>query len=182
MDFKANEKWESKVRDTLETYSSDSQIYNEKRGIDLFYSVAGIRQGVWGLRSMVKPTQQANDLCDPTPPIRVEQQTYRILRDTKLAREIKSSYRYQCQICDETIRLPDGSLYAEGHHIKPLGHGGPDVKGNILCLCPNHHVLLDYGCMRIDVGKLKCQFNHYICQEYVEYHNHVIFKSEERDA
>jgi hypothetical protein len=182
IDFAANKKWDSKVRDTLQTYSSDSQIYNKSRGIDLFYSVDGIGQGVWGLRSMVKPTPQAFDLDEPNSPLRVEQQIYRILRDTKLAREIKSSYQYQCQVCGETIRLPDGSLYAEGHHIKPLGHNGPDVKGNILCLCPNHHVLFDYGCMKIDVGNLRCHLHHQVSQEFVDYHNSVICKAKGRDG
>jgi hypothetical protein len=37
--------------------------------------------------------------------------------------------------------------YAEAAHIRPLGapHHGPDTPENILCLCPNHHVLLDHG-------------------------------------
>jgi putative restriction endonuclease len=35
--------------------------------------------------------------------------------------------------------------YAEACHIKPLGrpHNGPDTPENILCLCPNCHVLFD---------------------------------------
>ncbi|MBT6251913.1 MAG: hypothetical protein HOI84_01280, partial [Flavobacteriaceae bacterium] len=34
---------------------------------------------------------------------------------------------------------------AIGAHIKPLGrpHSGPDVKENLLCLCPNHHDQFD---------------------------------------
>jgi len=37
--------------------------------------------------------------------------------------------------------------YAEAAHIRPLGdpHNGPDTPDNILCLCPNHHVLFDHG-------------------------------------
>ena len=29
-------------------------------------------------------------------------------------------------------------------------HNGPDVSGNVLCLCPNHHVLVDKGTIWID--------------------------------
>lgn len=42
--------------------------------------------------------------------------------------------------------------YAEGAHIRPLGrpHDGPDSADNLLCLCPNHHVLLDTGALYVD--------------------------------
>jgi predicted restriction endonuclease len=61
-------------------------------------------------------------------------------------------HEYRCQICGKRIALPDGGFYAEAHHIRPLGspHNGPDHVGNILCVCPNHHVALDYLCLRLD--------------------------------
>ena len=45
----------------------------------------------------------------------------------------------------------NAQFYAEGAHIRPLGepHNGADVPGNILCLCPNHHVLLDRGAFSV---------------------------------
>ena len=45
-----------------------------------------------------------------------------------------------------------GRRHAEICHIKPLGrpHNGPDVPENILCLCPNCHVLLDEYSLWID--------------------------------
>jgi hypothetical protein len=36
------------IRKNIETHSSDSQVYSGKE--DLFYSVCGIGNGVWGLR------------------------------------------------------------------------------------------------------------------------------------
>ena len=35
--------------------------------------------------------------------------------------------------------------------LKPLGspHDGPDTKQNIICLCPNHHVMFDKGTFAI---------------------------------
>lgn len=91
------------------------------------------------------------------PPTRVLTVTYRILRDTKLAREVKKSCGFQCQVCSNPpLKLSDVKLYAEAHHIKPLGspHDGPDVRENILCACPRCHVLLDYGAIELDLDRL----------------------------
>ena len=74
----------------------------------------------------------------------------RIVRDTAVSREVKELHEFQCQICG--IRLEcEGGPYAEAAHIRPLGapHHGPDVIGNVLCLCPNHHVLFDHGALAI---------------------------------
>lgn len=86
----------------------------------------------------------------PGPAQRRESTTLRIVRDTAQAREIKTLYDYHCQVCDLRLVGPGGP-YAEAAHIHPLGepHHGPDTKDNILCLCPNHHVLFDLGAFTI---------------------------------
>lgn len=121
-------------------------------------------------------TPEANDLQSPED--RVPTTIYRILRDTELSRRIKYEHGYKCQVCNHTIQLPDGSYYAEAHHIKPLGipHNGPDISGNILCLCPNHHVELDYGVTAISLSALRLIDSHAIDPKYVEYHNSHIYK------
>jgi hypothetical protein len=73
------------------------------------------------LRAPVPPTQKSADLDDP--PGRIATMTYRILRDTERAREVKRMHAHECQICGETIELPDGGRYAEAHHVRPLGSG-----------------------------------------------------------
>jgi predicted restriction endonuclease len=75
-----------------------------------------------------------------------------------------------------TIELPDGRRYAEAHHIRPLGspHNGPDVAGNILCLCPNHHAELDYGVRPLELNDLRKTNAHAIDEAYVYYHNDSI--------
>lgn len=75
----------------------------------------------------------------------------RIVRDTKLSRELKKMYDYTCQICDIRISIKNIG-YAEAAHIKPLGkpHNGNDKPENLLCLCPNHHVMFDKGIFTID--------------------------------
>ncbi|MEU3985899.1 YDG/SRA domain-containing protein [Streptomyces sp. NPDC026672] len=76
----------------------------------------------------------------------------RIVRDTAAARRIKELYDHECQMCGTRLVGPDGRPYSQGAHIKPLGapHGGPDVERNILCLCPNCHVMLDMGAVVIE--------------------------------
>ena len=75
----------------------------------------------------------------------------RIIRDTKIAHDIKKLYNYECQVCGVTIITKSGR-YAEGAHIRPLGkpHDGDDNTDNLLCLCPNHHVMLDKGIFSIE--------------------------------
>jgi putative restriction endonuclease len=75
----------------------------------------------------------------------------RVVRNTGQAQRLKALDNYKCQVCK--IRLEGlAGPYAEAAHIRPLGapHDGPDTLDNMLCLCPNHHVLLDHGGIAID--------------------------------
>lgn len=107
---------------------------------------------------------------------RVETFTYRIIRDTKLSRNIKQLYQNKCQVCDNALELYDSDTYSEAHHIRPLGepHNGPDIKGNILCVCPNHHAQLDFGAIPLYLDELTLHPLHKIDQEYLTYHNDKI--------
>ncbi|QPP10546.1 hypothetical protein G4Z16_09300 [Streptomyces bathyalis] len=83
-------------------------------------------------------------------PGRTRVTTQRIVRSTVVADFVKRSHDYTCQVCDIRLTTPTGA-YAEAAHIKPLGrpHAGPDIAANVLCLCPNHHVLFDLGMLTI---------------------------------
>lgn len=115
---------------------------------------------------------------------RISSTILRIVRDTKLSTEIKNLYDYTCQICGFVIAVRNVK-YAEAAHIQPLGkpHNGKDQPGNILCLCPNHHVMLDKGIFGINNdftlngidGKLSVHEYHVIDTEFLEYHNEHIF-------
>lgn len=124
-------------------------------------------------------TPPASDL-DP-PPGRIETTTYRILRDSEMARKIKALHNYECQICGHIIILPHGKRYAEAHHIQPLGgpHNGPDVADNIMCLCPNHHAELDYGVRKIVSSDLRHAEGHSISEKFADYHNEKIYGNEQ---
>ncbi|SEW35226.1 putative restriction endonuclease [Chitinophaga sp. YR573] len=104
----------------------------------------------------------------------------RIIRDTKIVRDIKKLYNYECQVCRHTINTRSGR-YAEGAHVKPLGnpHDGDDSIDNIICLCPNHHVMFDKGSFSINdnleligilEGKLFFHKQHYLNKSNLEYH------------
>jgi len=117
---------------------------------------------------------------DDKPTVRREGTILRIIRDTKMARLVKELYNHECQVCSFTI---DGkkSRYAEGAHIKGLGkpHSGSDTMNNIICLCPNHHVMFDKGlfCINNDFtllgqlsGKLVVKPQHKLKISNLEYH------------
>lgn len=168
--------WKEVIRSRIEQRSSDSAAFQGKE--DLFFSVEGLGRGVWGLRGMVKDSPVAIDI--PTGkevPGRAEQRTYRVLRDTRLARQLKLLHRDRCQLCGETLRISEGRTYSEAHHIIPLGnkHNGPDVPGNIIVLCPNHHALCDMGAIPLHRSDILTVDGHVISDESLEYHNTRIF-------
>ncbi len=84
------------------------------------------------------------------------------------------------QSCSGKTRFALANAYSEDAHIRPLGrpHNGPDQPDNVLCLCPNHHVLFDAGAFAIHpdtlelvgiVGKLRTHRRHPVGREHLEY-------------
>lgn len=74
----------------------------------------------------------------PKKTVTVEQFT----RNQFLADNLKSYYENRCQICGKDF-LPDyGVAFSETHHIQYLAQGGPDISGNIVVICPNHHRII----------------------------------------
>jgi predicted HNH restriction endonuclease len=142
---------------------------------------------IYDLRSNLRPAMRAyvrfvtNTFSSPSAidvptdqlPKHLQIEVSRLIRDTKLSQEVKELYDRTCQLCGNRLELSPGRFYAEGHHLKPLGdpHGGPDVKENIVCVCPNCHVLLDYGATRIHPAMLQVKPGHSIGQEFIDYHN-----------
>ncbi|MFX1569663.1 MAG: YDG/SRA domain-containing protein [Promethearchaeota archaeon] len=130
-----------------------------------------------------KQDEKAKDL--ETLPNRIEVLIKKIIRDSSIVREIKELYKFKCQICGTILKLKEeGIYYAEGVHIKPLGnpHNGPDKIKNMLCLCPNHHILFDNGAISINddfslnglEGILYVSPRHNIDKQYTKYHRENI--------
>lgn len=115
------------------------------------------------------------------------------LRNTFLATEIKRRYDNICQVCRSPVLLVNRTHYAEAHHLRPLGspHHGPDVLGNIIVLCPNHHVMFDRGAATIEPdslclvhteqgvfgsdARLYLESWHPLNRRYLDYHNGQVF-------
>ena len=151
------------------------------------------------LQKILDDYQENKDFIDPmiaidtyeaAENIRGNTTILRVIRDTKITSELKRKYDYKCQICGERIIIYEGKkkrFYCEAHHLKPLAqiHDGPDIKENIIILCPNHHIEFDYGVIAINPSDLqtiihkqtdnqyngrKIEIKHNIAKEYINYH------------
>ena len=106
----------------------------------------------------------------------------RVIRNTAVGNEVKNIYGYRCQICSIELNTPSGR-YAECCHIRPLGrpHNGPDTLDNVLCLCPNHHVLFDAHafCINDDLTvaetgqQLFVHSSHQVNTAHIRYHRNL---------
>lgn len=96
---------------------------------------------------------------------------YEYYSSTTIKEIIKDLYDFRCQICGDVILRTGWKndmnrvdswryLSADVHHILPLSEGGPDVKSNMLCLCPTCHRKFHSGEFRI-----KQQDNEFIVRD-----------------
>lgn len=159
----------STIRRTLQQYSSDTTTYIGRE--DYFFSVEGIGKGIWGLRNF-EITNDTNVDGGNENPHRTLIVSQRIVRDTALAVEVKKLVGFKCQLCETQIPLKNGKLYIEAHHIEPLGspYNGPDIKENILVVCPNCHINCDYATFEMSFGQIKNNIQG-IKEEFINHHN-----------
>jgi putative restriction endonuclease len=152
---------------------------------------------VWRFRLVAQddaslpPAEQAEpeETGIPGASARATTTVQRIVRSTRVARRVKELHRHACQVCGLQILTPAGP-YAEAAHIRALGrpHDGPDVESNVLCLCPNHHLMFDAGAIYVDrewlvrnsadhaaVGPLRSLPTHRVDPAQFDYHrNHHV--------
>jgi hypothetical protein len=129
------------------------------------------------LESLLEPQPQpGTTLAISNFPTRVEVLIARLQRDRLVVSQLKSLYNDTCQLCGFAIELPGGGRFSEGHHIRPLGseHCGNDSLDNLLCVCPNCHTMLDYGCIAIAPEALTMASTHAINPSNIDYHNQII--------
>jgi hypothetical protein len=134
-------------------------------------------QTLTGVKAPLLAVSKAFDV-EQAPPGRAQAMVSRIIRDTLRAIAVKKRHNFECQICGYAICLPDGSRYAEAHHIQPLGmpHNGPDIIENLVCLCPNHHAQCDLGVITLSLNDLRSAPGHEIAAKFIDYHNLKIAK------
>jgi 5-methylcytosine-specific restriction protein A len=99
----------------------------------------------------------------------------RIVRNSNVTKFVRNLYNNHCQVCGTQLKLNNGLFYSEGHHILPLNKDGPDIINNVICVCPNCHVLLDYGAIKIDVENITIVPEHNLNLDFIKYHNEHIY-------
>jgi 5-methylcytosine-specific restriction protein A len=68
------------------------------------------------------------------------------VRDPKQRTQVLERAKGNCELCGALgFQMPTGALYLETHHIVPLSENGPDIKDNMIALCPNDHREAHYG-------------------------------------
>lgn len=183
--FPENQHVREKIRQSLQKLVADGLLVRTQKGV---YS-ANVESPELDVASApVKLPEGATDVKQVNRIVRIR------LRNTLLAIEMKKLYEYRCQVCRYAIPLQPTVYYAEGHHLRPLGgvHNGPDVAGNILVLCPNHHTMFDAGAVAIEPDSrrvIHCRPHelpqqnqlliadwHKLDNENIEYHFTYIYK------
>ena len=150
-------------------------------GLLVFIDNRGTYEWLLGAREL-HPREFGYDKDTPVP--HVPARILRPVRDSKLVARVKRLEGYACQLCGCSIELPgQENEYVEAHHIQPLGrpHCGPDTLENLIVVCPNHHVQLDYGGIELRLEDLQNR-GHSIAPEYVAYHNLEIYLGSGRES
>lgn len=122
---------------------------------------------------------------EDVPPPRRKGTSNRIVRNYGVAVSVKRLYNDTCQICATRLETAAGP-YSEAAHVRPLGipHNGPDTLENLLCLCPNCHVLFDGHAITVTSagkvlklgkpqGSLRVQPTHRLNFDHLAYHREI---------
>lgn len=96
-----------------------------------------------------------------------------INRNKALVVGLKKLYDNQCQPYGTKLEINNGNTYSEVHHIKPLGqpHNGPDTSTNMMVVCPNCHVKLDFKAIKLSKEKITFKSPHNIDDKNIDYAN-----------
>lgn len=167
--------WQKPNEKIQKTDISSNLLYNNKNDDSNIKEILNITPKT-DVQLLNENTVYSEDINEPSE--KIISVSYRIVRDTVISQKIKKLYNYECQLCKKVLVLKNDVLYNEAHHIKPLGspHNGPDVTKNIICVCPEHHVLLDYGAIKLNKEQMIIHPSHQISDEYIYYHNKNIFE------
>ena len=84
--------------------------------------------------------------------------TEEFVRNQWLSESLKAYYDCRCQICGRDFYPDYGVAFSETHHIQYLAQGGPDISGNIVVICPNHHRIIHATNARFDRQRLSYEY------------------------
>ncbi len=156
--------------------------YGSTRGMDGFLIWQFSLEALQPARTAPASDAEAEEQPAAEPSARRATTVQRIVRSGAVTRQVKQWHNDCCQICAITLTVP-GGMYSEGAHIQALGapHNGPDITANVLCLCPNCHVLFDAGALVLTddltvmsgntvIGALRQDPRHSIGIAYVQSH------------
>jgi putative restriction endonuclease len=158
--------------------AKDVEEFRDSRGFVVYRFLLGALEG--SLRNAI-PTETPGE-----KPEKSERIVQYFRRRSSLARKVKEIYDYKCQICGVQL-VTDVGLVADAAHIEALGLGGADEISNLLCLCPNHHRLFDWGGIWVDsglnvlnmrrerVGRLEIHPNHQVDKSFLQKHRDIHF-------
>jgi len=111
----------------------------------------------------------------------------RLVRDTRLSKQLKELYKNTCQLCGKQVKGRNRQFISEAHHIQPYNstHEGDDTFKNLIVLCPNCHAQFDQlyyainpetediHCIAIDdlfhLSRLSMDTWHVLGKEYLRY-------------
>lgn len=143
-----------------------------------------ITNGIESLANYIKFTEREKELIkgiafgtkdkdqNEESTIRVIREIEIILRKKKLVDKIKKLYYNTCQLCETQVVIGENIYYSEVHHIIPLGkpHNGLDDIENMMCVCPNCHIELDFKAIPLSQNILKLN-RHSISSKSIAHHN-----------
>lgn len=147
--------WKSAIRGCMERFSSNSQVY-KKGGRDVFYSVNGIGEGVWGLRDY-KVTMGKNNLTEDDNAFPEGKKILKLHigreRNPQVIRDAKENFKnihgkLYCEVCRFDFFAKYGEIgqdFIEGHHTIPICDMNEDAVTrveDIALVCSNCHSML----------------------------------------
>lgn len=113
------------------------------------YTLPPALTGAAGTAEPAAPAWTDESAEDAAQVMRSLRQVEAQIRNPRNVRELKELYNHACAFCGKqvVIGVMPMRYYSEAAHIKPVGvpHDGPDRKGNMLVLCPEHHLQFDRG-------------------------------------
>ncbi len=141
--FKATEFWEA-LKEHILTINPhlDSALKRFERAAQKLRRTHGAEKDIWRKMEIERSTAYM-----------WRRRLYR--RNGERSAWLRKLYEFKCQMCGAQFQMADGRMVIEVHYLKPLTSIGPlgDHAGNMLVLCPNHHLQLELSeDVRIDWG------------------------------